>query len=129
MFKLSGGFLIAIILFLFSFSSMLFAAEKSNSSAVRGVVVDEKTKKPIAGIELQLIKSDKVSGDKIFISGEPIEAVSDDKGGFIFKNVSEGKYLLLQYMEQLKSGGKTVIVAVVKGQTTDLGKIAVRKPK
>lgn len=129
MFKLNKYFIIFLIIVSFSLCCNLgFTAEKSSTGNIKGTLVDEKTEKPISNLELQIVKSDKVVGDKIFISGRSIEAKSDKNGAFVFKNVPVGKYILLHNMEQLKYGGVSAIIDVEKGEDTDLGKISVQKP-
>jgi hypothetical protein len=111
------------------FSPFVLAKNNVTKGGVKGILVNEDTRKPVTNFDLQLIKSDKVQGDKIFISGKSIGATTDKAGAFAFQNIPAGKYIMLSGFNTLTSGGSTVLVDITEGKTTDLGTINVKVQK
>ena len=124
------------------FANVLGVYGDDTLCSITGILIDEKSSKPMDGVSLALwgyggIKDGQISMKAIAIKGKlPYRVSSDENGKFLFDEIPEGTYVIVQeiqfisqisnFIETKQGSQSTPAIKVIKGQALDLGTIKVR---
>jgi hypothetical protein len=117
-----------------------------NTAEIKGTLIEEKTDKPLKGVQLTLmgyggIENGKVVFIAIEVNGQfpPKPVTTDQEGRFVFSKLKEGAYVVLRVVGGIMQGDSVLTIKqgalstpgiqVKSGESLDLGKVSVSQRK
>ena len=133
--------LLCAALFMISDTGMVYCQHvKNQTGEIKGVLIEEKTSRPVVGQTLVLwgYNPEKSKIISISVAGQtPPKAKTDDAGKFSFTSLPAGTYVITPEVERAKvlsiilktRKPGTIEIMVKAGESVDLGVVRLRRPQ